>query len=129
MEYSKIGYVTECFNKVNMLVMERYKDNDYWEERGYSCAHEKGVKEEIGLIKFLSDELQEEAEEKGLSKSQLIELKLLEHYKNRKPKNNGLKFEAYTDEEILEIVEKEGLNSFYNRPAFKVKKIKKTRKD
>lgn len=118
-EFDALRTSADALEETQILIMERYKDRDYWKEKEYNCFGEKCIKEECILIEPLDKELTEDAEKLGISKSNLIQLYILRYLsKNRKRKGSDLKFERgyeKTTQEIYEDIMKMGVEQYQSR--------------
>lgn len=118
-EFDVLRTSADSLEETQILIMERYKDKDYWKEEEYNCFGEKCIKEECILIEHLDKELTEDAEKLGISKSDVIQLYLLRYLsKNRKRKGSGLKFERgykKTTQEIHEDIMTMGVEQYMKR--------------
>ncbi|WP_160692572.1 hypothetical protein [Clostridium sp. C2-6-12] len=118
-EFDVLRTSADSLEETQILIMERYKDKDYWREEEYNCFGEKCIKEECILIEHLDRELTEDAEKLGISKSEVIQLYLLRYLsKNRKRKGSGLKFEREykkTTQEIHEDIMAMGVEQYMKR--------------
>lgn len=128
-EFDVLRTSADCLEETQILIMERYKDRDYWKEENYNCFGEKCIKEECILIEPLDKELTEDAEKLGLSKDNLIQLYLLRYLsKNKKRKGSGLKFEREykkTTHEIYEDIMAIGADEYLKRQRPKLLENKK----
>jgi len=118
-EFDILRTSADCMEETQILIMERYKDKDYWKKEEYNCFGEKCKKEEILLIEHLDRELKEDAEKLGISKSEVIQLYLLRYLsKNKKRKGSCLKFERgykKSSQEIFEEAMKIGTEQYIKR--------------
>jgi hypothetical protein len=118
-EFNVLRTSADSLEETQILIMERYKDKDYWKEEEYNCFGEKCIKEECILIEHLDKELTEDAEKLGISKSNVIQLYILRYLsKNRKRKGSGLKFERgykKTTQEIHEDIMTIGVEQYMKR--------------
>lgn len=96
-EFEKLEQILlekNCTEEIAILIMERYKDEEYWEENEYEIWDECFFNEDITINEFLYDELEKDAEKLSVSISDVAVLYILRYLTYlKKQKGSGLKFE------------------------------------
>lgn len=93
-ELERIILGNNAAEEIAMLVMERYQDEEYWEDNEYEVWDENFIDENIVMVDFLYNELLRDAEKLSISFSNIVMLYLLRYLAYFKKRNgSGLKFE------------------------------------
>ena len=87
-----------AMDEIGILIMERYKNEEYWEENEYEIWDELYVDEKIVIPEFLYDELMEDCKKLSVDIDEVIQLYLLRYVTYFKKRNgSGLNFERNYD--------------------------------